>query len=67
MAVCWVGDALGFNTRPCPAVLTFIHIDGATEGLYCCCSLRDFSELWQLYCETQLQEHQTVHGTWYFE
>jgi len=60
MAVCWVGDAVGFNTRPSPAAVTFIHIDGAHVDLHSFYTLRDFNELWPLHSATQLQEYQTV-------
>jgi predicted membrane-bound dolichyl-phosphate-mannose-protein mannosyltransferase len=60
MAVCWVGYAVGFNTRPSPTAVTFTHIDGAHVGLHSFYSVRDFNELWQLHNATQLQEYQIV-------
>jgi len=60
MAVCWVGYAVGFNTRPSPAAVTFTYIDGAHVDLHSFYNLRDFNELWQLHNATQRQEYQIV-------
>jgi len=60
MAFCWVGDAVGLNTRPSPAAATFIHIDVAHVGLHSFYTLGDFNELWPLHNATQLQGYQSV-------